>query len=166
MTNFVWPPLGIQLLILGLIFVFLPALTFRSKGKAFSARNNLFIIMIDDRTPRNQVGGIWLQEWIEFRLKHTPLLFIWFWKPWKRRMEIFTHECEVQANTMFFGANEDYYRLAKAKVIHRGYDGIFKGMSQSQVYQAMIKHRSRAKTIAKLMGWKIKKIHKKYQKYT
>ena len=56
---------------------------------------------------------------------------------YKCEFEYMGHECEVQAARIIYGVEPASYRLAEAKRLQRGYDGLFKKMSVALIESEM-----------------------------
>lgn len=102
-----------------------------------NASNNVFRIKMT-RGLKHPMA-VWAQEYYESRLKRNLLasLRIRLNPQRRRRMEIISHEIEVQAAHWFYNEDKKIHRLYEAKAMKLGYGGLFSGFSVEQIQSAM-----------------------------
>lgn len=71
------------------------------------------------------------------KLNPVNLVRVRFSKRARRRMEIMGHEVEVQAAAIVYGKDRHDYRVAEVYRMRGGYDGLFDGLTRSQMRAAM-----------------------------
>ena len=64
--------------------------------------------------------------------------------PYRRQMEVWSHEHEVQAAALIYGRDVARYRAAEAERMVAGYDGLFAGISPEWVAYRMASHSDEA----------------------
>ena len=102
-----------------------------------NARNNAVRVQIDPDAPCRP--GVAAQEIWEAMHKQSPVtaVLVRADKDAQRRMEVMGHEVETQAAVRFCGADESAYRAKEARVMHRGYDGLFADMTEAEIVARM-----------------------------
>lgn len=103
-----------------------------------NASNNVFLIKMQKglKYPK----AIWMQEYYEARLKRNPInaLRSLFSKSFQRKMEIFSHEVEVQSAVLVYGVNRAEYRRKESIAMKYGYNGVFSCMELEDIQDAML----------------------------
>lgn len=84
-------------------------------------------------------AATWAQEaWeAEYKLNPINLIRTRLSRSARRAMEITSHEIEVQAAHAVYGRDRAQYRLAEARAMQRGYDGLFGGMTPEDIAARM-----------------------------
>lgn len=84
-------------------------------------------------------AAVLAQEWWEAMHKLNPLnaLRVAFSSHARRRMELTSHEVEVQAAAIIYGKDRHDYRVAEVDRMKRGYDGLFDAVTRAQMRAAM-----------------------------
>lgn len=111
-------------------------ITFWTNDDKPNGRNWPFFVKVNKNHPHR--AAVWAQEAYESRYKMNPINLIRsLTRKGKRELEIMGHEIEAQAAHEFYGVNASEYRNKEAIVMAYGYDGLFEGMSASQIAEKM-----------------------------
>ena len=109
-----------------------------------NGRNWPGIVHLDPEAPYR--AAVWAQEAYEATYKLNPVnaLKIRFSSKARRKMEILSHEIEVQATVLVYAKNAKAIRWREAASMQRGYNGLFAEMTQVRIEQLMLAHQATA----------------------
>ena len=120
--------------------MFLPRTKWYATLNGVNANNTVFLIKMRRGMNAGASKAVWAQEFYESRFKSNPINLIKRLTSTsvRRKMELMSHEIEVrQFKKSFPKSDTAEYRRAEARVLKRGYDGIFSSWSIDAVYAAM-----------------------------
>lgn len=122
----------------------LPVHTKLVKIDGANGRNWPGVVHLDPEAPYR--AAVWAQEAYEAVHKLNPfnLLLSPLSKRHQRRMELMSHEIEVQAARIVYASNASAYRLREVVSLKYGYDGLFAEMTQVQIEHLMLANQNAA----------------------
>ena len=122
----------------------LPVYTKLVKIDGANGRNWPGVVHLDPEAPYR--AAVWAQEAYEAVHKLNPvnMLRSQLSKRHQRRMELMSHEIEVQAARIVYAKNSSAYRLREVMSLQRGYDGLFADITQVQIEHMMLANQDAA----------------------
>lgn len=133
-------------LIVAARLIFGPIIWFKDEMHGRNGHHTFFTV-VTRRGPLQ--AAVFAQE-----LWESPRVFLRIWPGYSRRAELFSHEVEVQAAALIYGANADDYRRQEAKGM-TGYRAL-KGMSPETIEIEMRKQAGSARTWVEAHARKIR----------
>ena len=102
-----------------------------------NAYNKPGIVFIDPDAPLR--AAVWAQEDYEARYKLDPVRWATIRTNRRERqlMELRSHEIEVQAAALVYGADPVAYRQREAQLMRQGYDGLFSNKTEAEIVGEM-----------------------------
>lgn len=136
----------------------LPVYTKLVKLEGANGRNWPGLVYLDPEAPLR--AAVWAQEAYEasWRLNPINALKVRFFSKERRKMNIVSHEIEVQASVLVYARNAEVIRWREAASMQRGYNGLFAEMTQARIAQLMKAHETMAyrwvrANLKQIKGW-------------
>ena len=136
----------------------LPVYTKLVKLDGANGRNWPGVVYLDPEAPYR--AAVWAQEAYEanWRLNPVNALKVRFSSKERRRMNLLSHEIEVQATALVYAKNPKTIRCLEVISMQRGYNGLFAEMTQGRINQLMLAHQDTAnrwvrQNLKQIKGW-------------